>query len=55
MAKAGLSDIAIALVRLADAADRFVFLLEALAAHMDIVHPDDVNIEFPTKKGNVDG
>ena len=38
----GVRDVAGALVRIADALDRAVFVLEALAVSMKIVHPDDV-------------
>ena len=40
--KLGLNDVAGALVRLADAADRFVFVIENVAVGMDLVHPDDI-------------
>lgn len=38
----GLSDVAGALVRLADAADRLVWVVESVAVGLDLVHPDDV-------------
>jgi len=38
----GLKDLAGAVVRIADFLDRAVFVLEALAAHMNLVHPDDI-------------
>jgi hypothetical protein len=38
----GLKDLAGAVVRIADALDRAVFVLEELAVSMEIVHPDDV-------------
>jgi hypothetical protein len=41
-ADVGLRDLAGAVVRIADALDRAVFVLEALAVSMEIVHPDDV-------------
>ena len=37
----GLKDLAGAVVRIADALDRAVFILEELAIRMEIVHPDD--------------
>jgi hypothetical protein len=38
----GLKDLAGAVVRIADALDRAVFVLEAMAVRSNIVHPDDV-------------
>lgn len=38
----GLRDLAGAVVRIADALDRAVFVLESLAVSLEIVHPDDV-------------
>lgn len=38
----GLRDLAGAVVRIADALDRGVFVLEELAVRMDVVHPDDI-------------
>lgn len=38
----GLKDLAGAVVRIADALDRAVFVLEEIAVSMNIVHPDDV-------------
>jgi len=44
------ADVGTALVRLADATDRLVFLAEALAVNMGIVDPADVGMEVaPTK------
>ena len=40
-----LADLVEALVRLADAADRAVFLGEAVAVHMGVVVPEDVGME----------
>lgn len=45
----GLADVAAALVRLADAADRAVFLAEAVAVHMGIVHPADVGMQMESE------
>lgn len=42
MSEVGPRDLAGALVRMADALDRAVFILEELAVAMEIVHPDDV-------------
>ena len=44
------ADVGVALVRLADATDRLVFLAEAVAVHMGIVDPADVGIELTPKK-----
>jgi hypothetical protein len=38
----GLKDLAGAVVRIADALDRAVFVLEELAVSMRVVHPDDI-------------
>jgi hypothetical protein len=38
----GLKDLAGAVVRIADALDRAVFVLEEMAVRTNIVHPDDV-------------
>jgi hypothetical protein len=38
----GLKDLAGAVVRIADALDRAVFVLEEMAVSMNLVHPDDV-------------
>lgn len=38
----GMKDLAGAVVRIADALDRAVFVLEEMAVRTDIVHPDDV-------------
>jgi hypothetical protein len=38
----GLKDLAGAVLRIADSLDRAVFVLEELAVHMEIVHPDDI-------------
>jgi hypothetical protein len=38
----GLRDLAGAVVRIADAMDRAVFVLEETAVQMKMVHPDDV-------------
>ena len=38
----GLKDLAAAVVRIADSLDRAVFVLEAFAVHMELVHPDDI-------------
>jgi hypothetical protein len=42
-----LADLVKALVRLADAADRAVFLGEAVAVHLGVVVPEDVGLEIP--------
>ena len=39
-----------ALSRLADAADRAIFLAEAVAVHMGIVIPEDVGMELEDAK-----
>lgn len=44
------ADVGMALVRLADATDRLVFLAEALAVHMGIVEPTDVGLEMIPEK-----
>ena len=44
------ADVGAALVRLADATDRLVFLAEALAVNMGIVDPDDVGMEVTHKR-----
>ncbi len=44
------ADVGTALVRLADATDRLVFLAEALAVNMGIVEPADVDMEVTPKK-----
>ena len=44
------ADVGVALVRLADATDRLVFLAEALAVHMGIVEPTDVGLEMIPEK-----
>lgn len=41
-ADVGLKDLAGAVVRIADALDRAVFVLEAMAVRANVVHPDDV-------------
>lgn len=41
------ADVGTALVRLADATDRLVFLAEALAVNMELVDPADVGMEAP--------
>ena len=38
----GLKDLAGAVVRIADALDRAVFVLEEFAVKVEVVHPDDV-------------
>ena len=38
------ADVGVALVRLADATDRLVFLAEAIAVHAGIVHPGEVGL-----------
>lgn len=44
------ADVGVALVRLADATDRVVFLAEALAVHMGIVDPADVGVDATPRK-----
>lgn len=44
------ADVGTALVRLADATDRLVFLAEALAVNMGVVDPADVGMEVTTEK-----
>lgn len=44
------ADVGVALVRLADATDRVVFLAEALAVRMGIVDPADVGVDAPPRK-----
>ena len=44
------ADVGAALVRLADATDRLVFLAEALAVNMGVVDPADVGMEMTSKK-----
>jgi hypothetical protein len=44
------ADVGTALLRLADATDRLVFIAEALAVKMEIVDPEDVGMEVAPKK-----
>ena len=44
------ADVGVALVRLADATDRLVFLAEAVAVHTGMVEPADVGLELPPEK-----
>jgi hypothetical protein len=44
------ADVGMALVRLADATDRLVFLAEAMAVHMGLVEPADVGLELAPEK-----
>lgn len=44
------ADVGEALVRLADATDRLVFLAEALAVNMGVVDPADVGMEVAHEK-----
>ena len=44
------ADVGMALVRLADATDRLVFLAEAMAVHMELVEPADVGLELAPEK-----
>ena len=43
------ADVGTALVRLADATDRLVFLAEALAVNLELVDPADVGMEVPQR------
>jgi hypothetical protein len=47
---AGLGELSTAVVRLADAADRAVFLFEAWSVAMGVVHPEDVGMHVPEKE-----
>ena len=44
------ADVGAALLRLADATDRLVFLAEALAVNIGLVEPADVGLEVTHKK-----
>jgi hypothetical protein len=46
----GLKDLAGAVVRIADALDRAVFVLEELAVSMNVVHPDDIGASPSAQK-----
>lgn len=46
----GIGDVAAALVRLADAADRAVFLAEVVAVHMGLVDGDSVGVDIPEEE-----